>query len=122
MRHCVALQVRLYCDLKAVAAEEIGLPAGTNVHIARPLLKHTFCVSRKIYPLWQSKLWASTVLSAEKRAFMPAAGGAAEAACFGTSLIRLPRPPDGMGGGGPGPPRFAAEGAAAGAGLAASEA
>jgi hypothetical protein len=50
---------------------------------------------------------------------MPAAGGAAEAACFGTSLIRLPRPPDGMGGGGAGAPRLAAGGAVAGADFAA---
>ena len=41
------------------------------------------------------------------------------AACFGASLIRLPRPPAGMGGGGAGPPRFTAGGAEAGCGLAA---
>lgn len=58
-----------------------------------------------------------TLFSSENRAFMPAAGGAAEAACFGTSLIRLPRPPDGMGGGGAGAPRLAAGGAVAGAEL-----
>ena len=61
----------------------------------------------------------STLLSSENSAFMPAAGGPAVAACFGASLIRLPRPPAGMGGGGAGPPRFAAAGAEAGSGFAA---
>ena len=58
-------------------------------------------------------------MSSENSAFMPAAGGPAVAACFGASLIRLPRPPAGMGGGGAGPPRFAAAGAEAGSGFAA---
>ncbi len=44
---------------------------------------------------------------------MPVAGGPAAAACFGASLMRLPRPPAGMGGGGAGPPGFGAGGAAA---------
>ena len=61
----------------------------------------------------------STLLSSENRAFMPGAVGAA--ACFGTSLIRLPRPPAGMGGGGPGAPRFAGAAAGAAVGAAAAE-
>ncbi len=42
------------------------------------------------------------LLSSEKSAFMPAAAGAM--AFLGASLIRLPGPPAGMGGGGAGGP------------------